>query len=128
MCVVAKADFFAHTDPIFHELNILKCSDQYLLNLASLMWDYDHDQIPKSHNIWFNKSPSHPYRTRFVKKGKLTPVDYKTTLFGVNSFRYEGTKVLNLLKDEAIYINSRSKKYFITKFKNEIIRSYSEVI
>ena len=125
--VIAKADFLAHTDPIFHDLNILRCSDQYLLNLASLMWDYDHNLIPKSLNIWFNKKPTHSYRTRFVKKGKLTPVVYKTTLFGMNSFRYEGTKILNLLKDEALYINSISKKDFISKLKSEIIRSYSEI-
>ena len=39
--VVAKEYFLAHTDIIFNKLNILKCADQYLLNLASLMWDYD---------------------------------------------------------------------------------------
>ena len=122
--VIAKADFLAHTDPIFQELNILKCSDQYLVNLASLMWDYDHNLLPKSLNTWFNKIPSHPYGTRFVKKGKLTPVNFKTTRYGINSFRYEGTNILNILKDEPIYTNSKSKKEFVAKFKHEIIASY----
>ena len=72
ICVVAKADFVAHTDPLFHDLNILKCTDQYLLNLASTMWDYDHESIPKSLNACFNK-PKHCYNTRFVKQNKITP-------------------------------------------------------
>ena len=117
MRVVAKADFLAHTNPLFNDLNVLKCPDQYLLSLATLMWDYDHDLIPKTLSSLFNKNPNHSYQTRFVKKGKLNPIAYKTTEFGTHSFRYEGTKVLNLLKDELIYTNSKTKKEFITKFK-----------
>ena len=89
--VVAKEDFLAHTDNIFNELKIIKCSDQYLLSLASLMWDYDHDEIPNSLKSWFKK-PNHSYFTRSVKQGKLKPCDYNTTKFGIHSFRYEGTQ------------------------------------
>ena len=122
--MIAGADFLAHTEPIFNKLNIVKCTDQYLLSLASIMWDYDHELIPKSLNIWFNK-PSHSYSTRFVKQGKLTPCIYNTTKFGLYSFRYEGTQLLNQLKNEQIYINSNSRKEFINKLKKEIISNYS---
>ena len=118
--VVAKEDFLAHTDNIFNELKIIKCSDQYLLSLASLMWDYDHDEIPNSLKSWFKK-PNHSYFTRSVKQGKLKPCDYNTTKFGIHSFRYEGTQLLNELKYEQIYINSKSRKDFTTKLKNEIL-------
>ena len=57
--VVAKADFLAHTDPIFSNIGIPKCADQYLVNLSSIMWDYDHDKTPKSLNVWFNKKTNH---------------------------------------------------------------------
>ena len=45
--MIAGADFLAHTEPIFNKLDIVKCTEQYLLSLASIMWDYDHELIPK---------------------------------------------------------------------------------
>ena len=71
---ITKSDLLAHPDPLFNNLKILKMDDTYLLKVASLMWDYDHNLIAKSLNIWFNKIPSHNYETRFVTKGKLTLV------------------------------------------------------
>ena len=122
--VVGNEDFLAHTGNIFSKLKILKCADQYLLNLASLMWDYDHDELPKSLNFWFKK-PNHPYHTRFVKQGKLKPCEHNTTKFGVYSFRYEGTQLLNDIKNEQVYIHSKSRKHFTNKFKREITTNYS---
>ena len=98
--------------------------DIYLLKLASLMWDYDHNLIPKSLNIWFNKTPSHNYETRFVTKGKLTPCIVKSRKYGVRSFRFEGTNVLNDLKDMNIYTTAKTKTYFLKKFKSELINIY----
>ena len=121
--VVAKADFLAHTDPLFHSLKILKCADQYLLNLASTMWDYDHDMIPKSLNTWFKK-PNHSYNTRFVTQKKISPCLFNSTKFGMHSFRNEGTNILNLLKDTKLYTESKTKKSLTIKLKNEIINSY----
>ena len=88
------------------------------------MWDYDHNLIPKSLNIWFNKTPSHNYETRFVTKGKLTPCIVKSRKYGVRSFRFEGTNVLNDLKDMAIYTTAKTKTYFMKKFKSELINIY----
>ena len=121
--VVAKADFLAHTDPLFHDMKILKCADQYLLNLASTMWEYDHEIIPKSLNACFKK-PSHSYNTRFARQRKITPCLYNTKKFGIHSFRHEGTQILNALQDTGLYNGSFSKKDFINKFKNEIIKAY----
>ena len=53
--IIEKADYLAHTNPIFKKHNILKCTDQYTVNLASLMWELDHDKIPKSLKVWFEK-------------------------------------------------------------------------
>ena len=87
------------------------------------MWDYDHETIPETLKTWFNK-PHHSYPTRFAMLGKLTPPVSNSTKFGIYSFRNEGTKLLNELKDTELYLKSRSRKYFITKFKNEIINNY----
>ena len=121
---ITKSNFLAHTDPLFSNLKILKMDDTYLLKLASLMWDYNHNSIPKSLNIWFNKTPCHNYETRFVTKGKLTPCIVKSRKYGVRSFRFEGTNVLNDLKDMAIYATAKTKTYFVKKFKSELINIY----
>ena len=49
----------------FKELGNFKCPNQYLHNLSEMMWDYDHDKIPKRLNNWFHKTNYH----RFVIKG-----------------------------------------------------------
>ena len=59
-----------------------------------------------------------------LKKANLHQSTSKPTRYGINSFRYEGTNILNILKDEPIYTNSKSKKEFVAKFKHEIIASY----
>ena len=115
--IIEKAEYQAHTDPIFKRQNILKSADQYLLNLASLMWEFDHDTIPKSLNTWFDKKSKHSYNTRFVKKGKIKPCKFNTIKFGKHSFRYEGYKLLNLLKDEVVYTESTTKKKLQLKLK-----------
>lgn len=121
--IVSKSDYLAHTNPLFKELKILKCPDQYLHNLSGMMWDYDHDKIPKSLNNWFHKT-NHLYRTRFATRGKLQPCVYSTKKFGIHSFRYEGTHVLNILKDTILYTNSNSKQIFMKKLKVNILTSY----
>ena len=120
---ISKADFLAHTGPLFKELKILKLSDQYLVNLASLMWDYDHEENPSSLNILFKK-PSHSHNTRFLEQGKLTPYNFHTRKFGTLSLRCDGTRVLNDLKDSSIYTRSVSKTSFIKKFKEQIFGDY----
>ena len=72
--VVGNEDFLAHTGNIFSKLKILKCADQYLLNLASLMWDYDHDEILKSLNFWLKNQTTHTTHD-LLSKVNLNPVN-----------------------------------------------------
>ena len=120
---ICKADFLAHTSPLFKELKILKLKDQYLVNLASLMWDFDHEVNPTSLNILFNR-PSHAYNTRFLQMGKLTPHNFHTRKFGTLSIRCDGTRVLNDLKDSIIYTQSATKAIFLKKYKEHIFGEY----
>ena len=114
---ITKSDFLSHTNPLFISTQILKIDDLYILQLASLMWDYDHDIIPSSLKIWFNKTPLHKYKTRFVSKGKLAPCISKTEKFGVRSFKFQGRNILNQLKDLDIYTTSKTKWTFIKNSK-----------
>ena len=117
---ITRSEYLAHTDPLFTKLKILKMNDIYLTNIASLMWDYDHDLIPQSLKVWFNKT-SHKYKTRFVTKGKLSPSDVKTTKFGIRSFKHHGTHILNQLKDLDLYNTSKTKGSFMKKLKIELL-------
>ena len=87
------------------------------------MWEYDHQKIPKSLTTWFE--PKHSYSTRFVNKGKLKITKFNTNKFGKYSFRFEGTKILNLLKDENIYNESSTKKHLQTRLKQEFYKTYT---
>jgi hypothetical protein len=120
---ISKADYLAHTGPLFKNLNILKFSDQYLVNLASLMWDYDHEENPVSLNVLFKK-PTHSYNTRFLQQRKLTPHNFNTRKFGTLSLRCDGTRVLNNLKESHMYTRSVSKKSFLKNFKVKIFGDY----
>ena len=122
--IITNSDFLAHTNLLFSKLNILKLDDIYTLKLYSLMWDYDHNLIPSSLNIWFNKIPCHDYETRFVTKGKLTPCVVKSTKYGLRSFRYQGRNILNELKDMDIYTTAKAKSYFLKNIKAELLNAY----
>ena len=121
--IISKSDYLAHTDPLFKKLSILKSHDQYLLNLSSMMWDYDHNKLPKSLNKWFKKT-NHQHLTRFATTGKLQPCTISTKKIGDYSFRNEGTQILNLLKDTPLYNDSISKTAFTKKMKLALLQSY----
>ena len=57
--VITKSDFLTYTGPLFSNLKIMKLDDTYLLKLASLMWNYDQNLIPKSLYIWLATQHSH---------------------------------------------------------------------
>ena len=77
------------------------------------MWDYDHNELPKSLNKWFKKT-NHQHLTRFAAPGKLQPCTISKKI-GNYSFRNEGAQLLNLLKDTPLYNDSISKTGFTKK-------------
>ena len=46
VCAISFARFHDPSKPLFKELNILSFDDLYKCQLASLMWDYDHGNLP----------------------------------------------------------------------------------
>ena len=121
--IIFKSDYLEHTDPLFKDLEILKCTDQYIVTLSGMLWDYDHKKLPSSLSTWFTKI-SHRYKTRNATKGKLKPCLVKTKKHGMHSFRYEGTQIFNILKDTPLYNNSKTKKCFISNLKKCFIQNY----
>ena len=106
-------------------LSILKVDHQIQVQLSSLMWDYDHDTLPISLKSLFKKSNLvHNYYTRGTSKGKLHYTKVNTNKHGIKSFKYQGVKILNDLKDMDCYQNSANKSIFLKELKSDLLSSY----
>ena len=107
---------------IHHDLKILNVDHQLQVQLSSLMWDYDHDSLPISLKMHFKKTNVvHNYSTRAASKGNLYLNKVNTVKYGIKSFRYQGVKVLNDLKNMSIYKNIVKKSIFLKKLKKRLI-------
>ena len=114
------------TDNIHFNLKILNLDHQLHLQIASLMWDYDHNTLPPSLKTYFKKANLvHNYSTRFASKGSLHYSKVKTLKYGLKSFKYQGVKVLNDLKNMNTYKNSTSKYNFLKELKSDLLSTYS---
>ena len=114
-------------EKILHGLKILNCDDQLKVQLSSLMWDYDHDQIPPSLKVLFQKSNLiHNYHTRGSSRGNLYYPKVNTTKFGIKSFRYQGINILNTLKTLPFYKNCKIKINFIKQLKTYLLAEYAK--
>ena len=74
MRAISHLGFNDHTSPIFKNLNILKLKDQYDYQLASLLWDLDHESLPVSLSSYFNKinvTNSHETRQATANKYRV---------------------------------------------------------
>ena len=87
-------------------LKILNVDHQLQVQLSSLMWDYDHNTIPESLRTHFKRANLvHNYSTRNASKGGLYYGKVNTTKYGIQSFKYQGIKNLNGLKNMPTYQN-----------------------
>ena len=124
--IICGADFDAHSTPLFKTLDIIKVKDLFHLRNVSLMWDYDHKELPNSFKDFFTYAyKTHNYSTRFSSAGKLCEdKKFYSNRHGLNSFAYNGPKVLNSIKNLEIYNESKTKTHFITEYKKIIIEGY----
>ena len=110
---ISHSGYNEHSSPIFKDLNILKLKDQYDYQLASLLWDLDHDTLPASLVTYFSKiNKTHTHETRQATSNKYR-VNRANTLYGKNSFQIQGSELLNKLKNTDIYNNAWSKSNFL---------------
>ena len=103
---------------IHFDLKILNIDHQLKVQLSSLMWDYDHDTLPTSLKGHFKRSNIvHNYSTRAATKGSLHHCKVHTYKYGIKSFKYQGIKILNELKNIHFYQDATSKGNFIKDLK-----------
>ena len=113
-----KAIVFSHKENnidiknIHHNLKVLNIDHQLQVQLSSLMWDYDHDILPLSLRMHFQKANLvHNYSTRLASKGGLHHGKINTIKHGIKSFKYQGVKILNDLKN--VYLSKFCKKKYV---------------
>ena len=100
----------AHSKPSFKDLQLLSLDDSFKYKVASLMWDFDHDNLPTAFSTLFSKrNNDHDHLTRMVTSDKLTITKTNTSKYGMQSFKILGAKLLNSLKNQDIYNNAKSK-------------------
>ena len=122
---ITFSDYKAPSKPLLKELKILTFSDILKHQIASLMWDLDHDTLPASLSTYFTERRNdHNHLTRMATSGKLTIKKYNTNKYGYNSFQIQGALTLNELKGNELYNNATSKKCFLFNLKESFLDYY----
>jgi hypothetical protein len=107
---ITNSNFIAPSSPLFKELNVLKFEDIFQAQVASLMWDFDHGNLPGSLNhLFIRRADIHNLNLRNTENHRLYTATKRNTKFGSNSSSQIGSVLLNNLKDLSIYNDSNSK-------------------
>ena len=123
--VFANKDNNLDINRIHFDLKILNLDHQLQVQLSSLMWDYDHNTLPPSLRTLFNRSNLiHNYSTRAASKGSLHHGNVRTDKYGIKSFKYQGVKILNNLKNMNLYNDAITKISFLKELKSDLISYY----
>ena len=122
---ITFSDFKAHSAPILKNLGILEIKYLFKYKTTSLMFDYDHNILPKSLSTLFvRRIDVHDRNLRDTSKNKLYTAHLFNNRHGYNSFSHYGATLLNMAKDLPFYNDSPHKKTFLKLFKNLILESY----
>ena len=126
-CIASSNEVHKHINDMHYNLKMLTVEQQLQVQLSSLMWDYDHDTLPESLKAHFKRANLvHNYSTRSASKGSLFYGKVNTIKYGIQSFKYQGIKVLNGLKNMPIYQNSPSKPIFLKELKSHLLSCYMQ--
>ena len=119
--ICANSSYNAHTDPLFHELKILKIDDINFLQTATFMFRYAKNLLPQAFNNFFSYNKnihSYPTRTRnniHLKNPRI--------LLAHKSLRHHGPDVWNALPNHSKHSTSFLKP-FKRKLKEIMINKY----
>ena len=123
--VFASNDTNIDINRVHCDLKILNLDHQLQVQLSSLMWDYDNNTLPPSLRTHFKRANLvHSYSTRAASKGSLHHCKVRTDKYGIKSFKYQGVKLLNELKNMSIYKDASSKGTFLKELKSDLLSSY----
>ena len=117
---IAKTHFYAHTDPIFRKLGILKFHDIHLFQLCLFMFSYQNHTLPLKFDSKFTlQKEIHSYHTRNSHLYRLPLCRTNIKQFSVF---YQGPKFYNSLCTEIV--NSSSSISFKKALKAFFYNNY----
>ena len=116
--IIAKAEFRAHTTPIFKKYSLLKIIDICQFQIAFFMFKFTISKLPSMFNSYFTYTSSiHHYSTRSSISGFAMPS--VRTKIRQKSIKYQGPFVWNKLSAEIK--NSPSVSTFKNKLKQYLL-------
>ena len=120
--VISKTGFCEHSGPLFANLNLLKFTDLYHLNLGKFMYKYINGALPACFNPCFTLTSNiHSYNTRSAARKNLY-VNYSRTSLFKNSAVQRGTLYWNSLDDSSKLSPTLSS--FARKLKKSFLIAY----
>ena len=120
--VISKTGFCEHSGPLFANLNLLKFTDLYHLNLGKFMYKYMNGALPACFNPCFTLTSNiHSYNTRSAARKNLY-VNYSRTSLFKNSAVQRGTLYWNSLDDS--FKSSPTLSSFARKLKKSFLIAY----
>ena len=108
MRIMTFSEFRAHSEPLFKKLEILKFRDSISVNNCSFVYDYFHNNLPRSFtNTFFRSENLHNYSTRQATSGQLYKPSCKTTSFGLKCIYMRCIDSWNQYSNDINMINRR---------------------
>ena len=113
--IISHSNYFAHTEPIFYNLKLLKFKDIYKLNLCTYLY--------KNMESFQFSSENHDHETRSSTSRNFIPEFQRLSLTQNQSIKYQAPTFWNALPD--VIKNATSVSSFKLMFKNFAISNYT---
>ncbi len=119
--IINKKPYNAHTEPLFRKEKILKVTDLFKLQASTFVYDFKHDNLPRSFSDFFPINPNpNPRRLHHIPRNVSMPRTNFSALLPYHNF-----PVLWNSLDGNIQA-SKSRNQFNNALKAQIINTYPE--
>ena len=115
--------FLSHSTPIFQSLKTLKIVDVLHLNILTFVYKSINKLSPSCFHDYFQPNSSvHRIGTRQATRGDLLKSIKNTTLYGLQTNQYFGSKLWNTLPlfirvaSSTVVFRSKLKRYFLDSY------------
>jgi len=116
------ANYNAHTNPLFINLNILKLTDLIFFQTTLFMHDFYSNNLPISFKSFFNPvNQKHSYNTRLASKSSYSLPKARTN-YGKFNIKFAGAKIWNEIDESMKSLNIVK---FKEKMNDQLLKSYS---
>ena len=128
--VIAGATYYAHTEPIFKHLRVLKLTDIYKMQVSKYVLNFLHNVLPSPLSKLFTLSRTvHEHSTLHCTTLKLQTLPSQTVITS-QCIANMGPRTWNLLSSE-LYTNSAHQTLihisgFSSRFWRAVIREHSD--